>query len=286
MMLNPFVHMFTYGSNAFSILTALLALSIGVVNTVPIQSLSTPFNVSKFTHAPGLYFKKHSSAFVASGTWNVIAFIQFERLRDEFEPLRSNVAHLRKVCYETDFGTPQYSTIKIECKAIIEQLESKINRIEDKNDLIFHKHHRITRRAPLEFVGKISHVLFGTLDSEFEEMYDDDMSQILRNQEHLDLLLKNHTSVIDSSINIAIKHESELLSLNTRINDITRFIKMYRMNSVGVAQHFNLASLSLNQLAFEYEHQQDSILEILTDSHKNHVNHFYFRQIKFEKRLK
>lgn len=161
---------------------------------------------------------------------------------------------------------------------------TKIARINDKNSLIFYDNHR-NKRAPLNFIGNVQRALFGVLDDKFEEMYANDMRVLVENQEHLDILLKNHTSVIDASINIAMKHDSELKSLNSRINNITTFIKSYNLNSIGVSQHFNMASLQLSQLAFEYEFQQDSILEILTDSHKNHVNHYLFPPSQIRKEV-
>lgn len=45
------------------------------------------------------------------------------------------------------------------------------------------------------------------------------MRLLMENEEHLNILLKNHTSVIDASINIAMKHDTELQILNTRIRD-------------------------------------------------------------------
>lgn len=150
--------------------------------------------------------------------------------------------------------------------------------MDAKIDLIFGEHH-ITRRSPLNIVGNLQHALFRVLDEEFAEKYANDMGIIMDNQNHLNLLLKNHTSAIDSTLNVVMKHDKELKFLNDRVNNVTKYISdhlSYTSYRFEVTAQFSLASVYLNQFASDYEQQIDAILEILTDSHKNHVNHYLF----------
>lgn len=75
-----------------------------------------------------------------------------------------------------------------ECKNIILLLEYRTSRMVAKNELISGEHHR-TRRSPLNFVGILQRALFGVLDDASAEMYAEDMSTIMSNQNHLSLLL-------------------------------------------------------------------------------------------------
>lgn len=83
-----------------------------------------------------------------------MSFIRFDNLRDEFESLKNNTEKLRRVCYETKFEISKFN-VGEECKSIVTQLEFRINNIEDKNSLIFHKSHRM-KRAFFNGVGNLA----------------------------------------------------------------------------------------------------------------------------------
>lgn len=84
-----------YGANIVSVITALLALSVGMANTKPFDADSIPYNVSQFNTSPGLYFEKQASVFVASATWNVASFVQFEYLQEAFDSLKENIDQIQ-----------------------------------------------------------------------------------------------------------------------------------------------------------------------------------------------
>lgn len=54
-------------------------------------------------------------------------------------------------------------------------------------------------------------------------------------------MMKNHTSVIGSSINIAIKHENELENLNARMVDMSYAIEQLKNVNIDCYQQFNMA---------------------------------------------
>lgn len=59
-------------------------------------------------------------------------------------------------------------------------------------------------------MGNIASDLFGVPDSCFGEQYAQDMSQLKRNEDHLMQLIKNHTTIVESTFNI-LKHTVEKL---------------------------------------------------------------------------
>lgn len=131
--------------------------------------------------------------------------------------------------------------------------------------------HTRAKRATLNFVGDIAGDLFGILGSHFKTEYVNDINKLAANDEHLMLLLKNHTSILDASTNIIKKNQEELSFQGQQINAMTT--KMHMLNdTIQIEIYFqSAASYILHELS-EYEHKQDALLDVFFDSLKNHVN--------------
>lgn len=163
-------------------------------------------------------------------------------------------------------------------------MEKRVKNIFERNDVIFHDKHR-SKRAVLNIVGNLASDVFGLLDSRFADEYTKDMKKLINNDEHLFMLLQNHTSIFESSIQFMMKDEIELEQHNKQINVLSKLINE-TMDNYEVFQYFDMGIIQLLQVISEYEHQQNAILEILTDSHKNHVNHYLFPPSEISKQIK
>lgn len=108
---------------------------------------------------------------------------------------------------------------------------------------------RSKRSIPtLHFVGDVLGDVFGTLGSKFETKYANDISLVNKNEDHLLMLLKNHTSIMESSLNIIKQDESEIKKHTDAINSLTNVVEL-KANSLQFETKLNnfLTYLSNNQ---------------------------------------
>lgn len=97
------------------------------------------------------------------------------------------------------------------CEGHLNVLRDRILRLKYNNEFIINPTSR-QKRAPFDIIGYIQSELFGVLDARFAEKYTRDITQLKTNDEHLMQLIRNHTSVIDATVNILKKTEAELNS--------------------------------------------------------------------------
>lgn len=242
------------------ILTALLAFAITLTHQLP---MGEPVEVERFNSSPGLYFEKSYDLYVTGANWNILAFLSLDTLQAEFEAISTNLSSARTFCYTKLDG-------RVGCRNIVSHLEQRMVAIEKRNGLIVHPHR--TKRAALDIIGNIASDLFGIAGPRFVENYSLDMKRMSGNAEVVKELLDNHTSIMESTLNV-IKHDREALEKQTHhFNVILNQIRAGR-DLDEAEQSLNDAFLYLTQIINEYEKQQQSIMQVVTNSHRNLIDH-------------
>lgn len=93
------------------------------------------------------------------------------------------------------------------CRDTVDLAKQRLTDIVEKNEIIYPSRKRVNKRALLDVVGNIGRDLFGILDSRFQKEYVEDHTKLLKNNEHLMHLIRNQTSIIDSTLNIVKNNE-------------------------------------------------------------------------------
>lgn len=155
---------------------------------------------------------------MTGATWNVVSFVDLTYFHDEFETIKNSIYKFREICFDSKYNERRQISIGSECKSVIIQLEKRIVNVDDRNNIIFHNYHRV-RRAAFNIVGYVASELFGVLDSRFATDYANDMKKLMHNDEHLLELLKNHSSVMESTMHILKRVK---LKSNTIVRKLTK----------------------------------------------------------------
>ncbi|KAH8318239.1 hypothetical protein KR059_011927 [Drosophila kikkawai] len=131
----------------------------------------------------------------------------------------------------------------------------------------------ITRkqRAPLDIVGNIASSLFGVLDSTYAKDMASTINKVKHNEEHLLTLLKNQTSLIDSTINVIKRDE---ISNSKRLKLIEDYIADTRntSNLFDKWSWYTSLSTQLAMMASNLQRVQSEIINILTDVRHNKIS--------------
>lgn len=255
------------------IITALLTLFTTSTYSMP-QHVENSVNIAHFDASPGLYFERNSDAFVSGATWNVISYFKLGILIDEYMAIENNFNTVNNICNSkfTETGT---------CQSIVSHFAKRIKSLSNTNSLIFGSRQR---RAALDIVGNIASDLFGVLDSRSAEKYARDLSQLFNNDHHLMQLLQNHTSVVESTLNI-VKHNGEELERQaSHFNTMAKRIQEYS-HQVTAQQNFDMIITFLSQMISDYGRKQDEIIRITVDSKRNAISHFLLSPQQVERQI-
>lgn len=140
------------------------------------------------------------------------------------------------------------------------------------------------RRALLDIVGNVASDLFGVLDLRFGERYAKDMSKLASNDDHLMQLMKNHTSIVESTLNI-VKHNGEELEKQAKhFNEMTGRIQNIS-DMIAAQQNYDNAVTFLFHLISDYEQKQDEIIKVTVESRKNSISHILLSADQVEKQI-
>lgn len=254
--------------NVLPIIISLLAIFATGVNAFPVQAMSNPITISRFDTPPGLYFEEKYNAYTVGASWNVISFIDLRGLRNEFMSIKLHVSRLRDHCSVALYAS--------HCDNIVSHLEISIDRLKDQNDMIFSdtQKSRVVRSV-LDPVGNILGDLLGIADSRFKLEYQNDMRNVLNNDDHLLLLIKNHTSVIETTLNILKDGDRAIMAQNKHIVSLNKKINE-NQNSTNAELLFNTIVMQIEQLISDYQQQQHAIFQVLWYSERGSINHNLF----------
>lgn len=248
-------------SNGLAIAAMIMAY---IVSMNQPASASTGVQMSPFKYHPGIYFENRGTAYLSNTKWNILAYYDMTHYLEELQGIRKSIKTMKTICA----GISGNFT---ECGYNIVQLEEHYSEIDKKNRIINHDGSNRRKRATLNFVGNILGDIFGVLDSNFAEEYARDLGKINKNEEHLLLLMRNHTTVAETTLNIIRKDENVIAVQTKRINDIIDDIQnmssdQEKVNSLTSATFRILIALT------KYEATQSSILDVLLDVHNKQAN--------------
>ena len=248
------------------IITAILALctTCSYQNPIPFES----HEVTHFNSSPGFYFEKTHDVFMTHSDWNVVSHLNLRKFRSEYNTIRDNLTMARDICFKS---IPTANG----CRSLVSHLQHKVDAIESRNSLIF-GNQRSKRDIPtLHIIGDILGDITGTLGSKFEKRYAQDLSLIHENEDHLLLLLKNHTSIMDSTLNIIQSDEAKVQKHLNAFGDLINVIGNHT-NVLELEANVHNFVIYLSQLINDYEQQQSDIIDILTFSRRSHISHVLF----------
>lgn len=97
------------------------------------------------------------------------------------------------------------------------------------------------------------------------------MSGLMDNDEHHLKLLTNHTSVVEATVDIMKKNDFEIAKHDEQLHILFR--KQNATNELNDLYYYATAAANhLNQLISDFEAQQNAIIEIISDAHRNKLD--------------
>lgn len=113
--------------------------------------------------------------------------------------------------------------------------------------------------------------MFGVLDSRFAQKYKDDISGIQSNEEHLQLLLRKQTSIIEITLNVVKKDEVEISRQHNFLNEMIHNMSQSQNDSEYFQQLF-LTALQMSDECSRLSLLLSQLLESVSNLDAKHIN--------------
>lgn len=170
------------------------------------------------------------------------------------------------------------------CDDLIKFIKQNLEAISSSNILMKadpnENQKRKRRAAPLNIIGWIGHEVFGIMDAEQAEQIENQFNLADQKSDHQLQLIKNQTSLIESTVNLMKVSEEEV---NQNYIKIEQIIGKLTNESYHVDQKLHMMTTSMFMLGMvnRSEKIQGKILDILTDLHQGHVSSQLFTPNQF-----
>lgn len=228
------------------------------------MALGKSVKTKRFGTNLGIHFEEIGTTILSTTEWNILVYYDLETYWSETSILINGTKSLKNLC-----GMIQLNQ---SCLNIIKHFEHMENDLQLENQLLRSK------RGALNIVGNIANSLFGILDSEYANHISNTIQQVEQNESYLLALLKNQTSIVDSTINIIRKNQmasrARFEQLEQKIESYSRATKQNNqvLLQIQITQLFHSGILELNLVATNIRNIQASILNTLMDTHHGKIS--------------
>jgi hypothetical protein len=184
------------GTRLFRVVNLLLSLTV-LASVVSLHDLG--YSIEKYDESPGVYYENKGMANLYNVEWKTIVYVNLNGVGNETLALRQYLHHIDVLC-QTAFirnwaGCTRFHN---EAKEKLAQLTGTMDLLEE----ITGHEAGINRkkRGALNFVGQLSKILFGTMDENDADYYNEQIKLFEQNSEDMTTLLKQQLCVVKSSL--------------------------------------------------------------------------------------
>jgi hypothetical protein len=142
------------------------------------------YHLEKFEDSPGFFYVDKGTLNLYNTMWKTIVYVDLQTEELEIDNLGSYIRHVDRLCNSVEVknwtGCSQFRESVLDRFRHLQRSDSLLTEtVETK-----YEEARL-RRGVLNFVGEISKVLFGTLDENDADYYDEQIRNFERNSEDM-----------------------------------------------------------------------------------------------------
>ncbi|CAH0724546.1 unnamed protein product, partial [Brenthis ino] len=251
-----------------------LCLSLLYLFITIIPTSSASFKITPIQNN-SIYFDKLADMKLIRDEWKIISYYDMNPYWQGTTACNDYIKYLDRLCIKIKGDS--------HCDVISIQLQLEYSELEYNNHLLLSQHSgtrqdKRRRRGLINGVGYIANSLFGVLDDHFAEQYKQDIQLTRDNENHLALLLKNQTSVLEVEYNILKRNEESLnkqhkmhnqLSMN--LENLENFLKSESAKN-ALINEFNLGAIAVSNMLRQLETMQTTLLNTVIDVYHGRFN--------------
>lgn len=218
------------------------------------------YNITKIEKG-GIYFEHLGKINHYDSEWTLISYLDISVIHRKIDVIDKTYSKTKEICFHKKISN--YSlcdTSFVVLNQIIPQLYNQENVLKELTGRINNVHR--VKRSYIDGIGKMFKLLFGTLDVEDAERYDDAITNLDSHQHDILSLLKSQTNVIKSTIS----------NFNNTLTDLSKDEQNFYKN-LDVLSNY---TQQINTILFDVNLKQDidehlSLLILITTEVNNEI---------------
>jgi hypothetical protein len=194
-------------------------------------------------NSPGLYYQYEAQARLYNSEWKIVTYLELQQASDNVDVIGKHIEATIDFCNKRSNSLWLNLT---ECRTTIRDATRKLQKLKDMRNLALQlirteKNAPRTKRGLFDFVGQISHSLFGSLDSENEEFFNSKFSQFEEEHAGLIKLAKEEMVVVKSTLKSVNRTLHEVT--NNELKHASRTHQLSVLSSIGAITFALLISI-------------------------------------------
>jgi hypothetical protein len=137
-----------------------------------ISSEELEYQIENYGESPGLYYEQLGDTTLYNTEWKTVIYVTLGQSDHEIDQLGQYIDHVNQLCHATEIQNwtdcNHFNTLSTEAFRRIKASENLLRELVGID-----KKHLRRRRGALNFVGEIRKILFGTLDSDDADYYNE-----------------------------------------------------------------------------------------------------------------
>lgn len=229
------------------------------------RQASELYQIQNLEKSSGLFFEKIGTSKFFNSNWKLISYLNISALEDKLEIFKSILKQTSELCHNPSIST------STSCTTSLGILQRFLPSIEEQDtsfkDLVGHMRHK---RGIINGIGTAFKVLFGTLDSDDAELYNQAINDISNDEKDFSNLLKTQSHIVQSTISnfnstlMNLHHTEEvfnsnLLNLKNLTKSINNTLQAQHLKQ-SIESHITLLLLVFTEINKEYSTLIHSIL--------------------------
>ena len=188
-------------------------LILGIIVSGVAEGVALDVRIEPVQSSPGLYYQHEADARLYNSEWKIVTYLNLKQASDNVDTVCKYIEQTVEFCRKHDDTLWLNLT---ECRTTINDANRKLRNVKEMRSLVS----QLTRtekvvprrkKGLFNFIGQISHSLFGVLDSDNEEFYNSKITQLEGEQADLIKLSREQVVLVKST----------LKSVNKTLNDVS-----------------------------------------------------------------
>ncbi|PNF26464.1 hypothetical protein B7P43_G15376, partial [Cryptotermes secundus] len=126
------------------------------------------YTVEKYEGSPGIYYQNKGQMNLYNTQWSVVVYVNLKKIDTQSQGIEQYIKHVNKLCQE--LGVQNWT----DCHHFQEIADDKLERIKKTEELLLDISMKSEKkRGIFNFISHISKILFGTMDNDDAEYYNE-----------------------------------------------------------------------------------------------------------------
>jgi hypothetical protein len=192
------------------------------------------YSIDKYEESPGIYYENLGEVILFNTEWKTVVYLSLKNMDQESEKIEQYIEHINALCSKTE--TRNWT----DCNHFETIARDKLRQIKGSENLLREliesdATYRRRRRGLFNFIGEASKVLFGTLDSDDADYYNEQIKRFEENGEDIASLMKQQLSITKAALGTFNETISDMEYNNDLIqkglNELKAYMERYIKNT-------------------------------------------------------